>query len=132
MLVIPGIVKLLLMPVVLITIIYLLLYRTMWFKKNVKRKNPKLYFGLHVFLCAASLVLMLMHVYTKLPFFAMISIWMKLTGVLMLVLFIIQAVIGIKIKTKPNKNLFKLHRQIPAVLLALFVFHAFIFKMMFF
>ena len=99
-------------PVLAVTLLYLILYRTTWFKKNWKRKQPKLFFWLHVVLVSLSALLVLLHVASKLPFFGYIPLWMKLSGLALLLLFVLQFIVGILMKKKPNPKLFKLHRRL--------------------
>ena len=124
--------KELFLPVLVISILYFAFYRTTYFKKNIKRKNPKLYFGIHVCLAVLSAVFVALHVSSKVAFFAMIPIWFKVTGILMLLLLVAQFVIGIRMKQKPNRNLFQYHRTIPCALLALVLVHAVVLKMVYF
>lgn len=112
----------------LITALYLLLYRTMWFKKNVKRKFPKEAFWLHVLLCVLSAALAIMHVSSKLPFFTHIPLLFRVSGIAMLSLLALQIVVGVMLKYKPNKRLFRIHKTVPAVLLAILVVHAVVLK----
>ena len=119
-------------PVLIITLLYLILYRTVWFKKNLKRKHSRLFFGLHVFFVSLSALLVLLHVFSKFPYFNFIPLWMKLSGLVMLLLFAVQFITGILMKRKPNPSLFKLHRKLPALLLLLLLAHAVVLKQLYF
>lgn len=118
-----------LMPIVLLlTVLYLLLYRTKYFKTKIKRKNPKFYFKLHVVLVSLSGILVLLHAVSKIPYFSYIPLWMNLSGIALLLLLVLQFYTGIRVKQKPNAKLMKLHRQIPVVFFVVLAAHAVILK----
>lgn len=127
--------NILFVPVLVVTALYLLFYRTQYFKKNIKRKNPKLFFNLHVILCVLSAVLVLLHVAARLPFFLYLPLGFRITGLAMLALLIAQFAIGIRMKMKkkkPNPKLFKYHRILPGILLAVVLVHAVVLRTIYF
>lgn len=119
-------------PVLAITAVYLLIYRTTYFKRNIKRNHREVWFGLHFVLGVASAVLAARHFLFKLPFLPVIPLPLLLTGIAMLALFVVQIGVGVYMKKHPNARLFAIHRVIPLVLIGAAIVHAVILKAIYF
>lgn len=114
-------------PVLVITAVYILLYQTKFFKRKIKRLNPPIFFYLHMLAGILATYLAFRHFFRKLPALAHISDLMIITGAIMLVLFVVQIIVGVCIKCRPNAKLFKIHRFIVPVIIVLALAHAIIF-----